>query len=301
MTLVPASWSCPCRTSTSTRRDLDHRGNGDGESRHRHEEPGPGRRDQGRDRRHLRPTGDPRALREAMTSAGEPGARPSAWGAAGQAARRAAYARRLYGQGRCHRRGLRIGLFRPEMAADGAVLSSGFTWPHEPVLPDASDLHSATRTRKQGEIDESACVGVRRLVAALVVVAFGALDASARSAAAPLCAFRESTTQSGQQGDRRVPRRPERLSAELPRPSPSWPTATTSSTRRPELQRERHAAVDDRATSVRRRSGTDLVLASEPFYPPPYLDLGATAFPEFACPSGGGGGTGGGGGGGAST
>ena len=39
--------------------------------------------------------------------------------------------------------------------------------------------------------------GYAASVAALAVVVFGALDAGARSAAAPLCAFRESTTQSG--------------------------------------------------------------------------------------------------------
>ncbi len=45
-------------------------------------------------------------------------------------------------------------------------------------------------------------------------------------------------------------------------------------------------------------SETDLVLGPPTLYPPDDLDLGATAFDEFACPSGGGGGTGGGGSGG---
>ena len=139
--------------------------------------------------------------------------------------------------------------------------------------------------------------GCAALVAALVVVVFGALDAGARSAAAPLCAFRESTTKSGNMATTKfhVVQNGCQLSflaiSKFAGGNSVFDTATGTFNASDTLQ----------TMTVQLPCGvsseTDLVLGPATLYPPDDLDLGATAFDAFACPSGGGGGTGGGGGG----
>ena len=132
-----------------------------------------------------------------------------------------------------------------------------------------------------------------------IFLAVSAAGSGSRTAAAPLCAFRESTTRSGDTATAtfHVVADDCQLSlvsiSKFADGNAIFDTATGT-----------FAASDTRATlSVHLPCGvtseTDLVLGAPTLYPPGDLDLGATAF-DVACSSGGGGSGGGGGGSGAS-
>ena len=123
------------------------------------------------------------------------------------------------------------------------------------------------------------------LVAVVIMAAIGAAGALATSNTAPLCAFRESTVKNGNMATTtfHVVKDGCLLSfvsiSKFANGNALFDTATGTFNASPTLQ----------TMTVQLPCGvsseTDLILGPPSIYPPVDLDLGATAFAEFACPA----------------